>query len=108
MEPANLTSAKNELATPMVDGVANRWIKDRISVLEACKLQDTEEYAFLKRELASGNHLVTENEIDRFHGCHGGHIFVTLLYVVWAGGPLSVPMFSLCVLLISQHRHLMR
>ena len=101
MEPANLTSAKNELATPMVDGVANRWIKDRISVLEACKLQDTEEYAFLKRELASGNHLVTENEIDRFHGCHGGHVFVTLLCVVFAGGPLFVVMFILGIFLIS-------
>ena len=99
MEPANLTSAKNELATPMVDGVANRWIKDRISVLEACKLQDTEEYAFLKRELASGNHLVTENEIDRFHGCHGGHVFVTLLCVVFAGGPLFVTMFFLGLIL---------
>ena len=98
---ANLTSAKNELATPMVDGIANRWIKDRISILETYKHQDTEEYSFLKRELASGNHLVTENEIDRFHGCYGGHIFVTVLYVVVAGVPLFVVMFILGIFLIS-------
>lgn len=98
---ANLTSAKDELETPMVDGIANRWIKDRIYILEAYKRQDTEEYAFLKRELASGNHLVTENEIDRFHGCHGGHVFVTLLCVVFAGGPLFVVMFILGIFLIS-------
>ena len=101
MEPANLTSAESELETPMVDGIANRWIKDRIYILEAYKRQDTEEYAFLKRELASGNHLVTENEIDRFHGCHGGHVFVTLLYVVVAGVPLFVVMFILGIFLIS-------
>ena len=101
MEQANLTSAKNELATPMVDGIANRWIKDRISILEAWKLQDTEEYAFLKRELASGNHLVTENEDKKLDGCYGGHIFVTVLYVVVAGVPLFVVMFILGIFLIS-------
>ena len=99
MEPANLTSAKNELATPMVDGVANRWIKDRISILEACKLQDTEEYAFLKRELASGDHLVAENEDKNFNYYYGVHIIVTILCIVFPGFDLFVTMFFLGIIL---------
>ena len=99
MEPANLTSAESELETPMVDGIANRWIKDRISILEACKLQDTEEYAFLKRELASGDHLVAENEDKNFNYYYGVHIIVTILCIVWAGGPLFVTMFLLGLIL---------
>ena len=99
MEPANLTSAESELEMPMVDGIANRWIKDRISILEACKLQDTEEYAFLKRELASGDHLVAENEDKNFNYYYGVHIIVTILCIVWAGGPLFVTMFLLGLIL---------
>lgn len=98
---ANLTSAKDELETPMVDGIANRWIKDRISILEACKLQDTEEYAFLKRELASENHLVTENENKQCGVYYCGHICTAILSVVFVGFPLFVTMFLLGVLLIS-------
>ena len=96
---ANLTSAESELETPMVDGIANRWIKDRISVLEACKLQDTEEYAFLKRELASENHLVTENEKKALDGYYGAHIFVTILSIVFPGSTLFVMAFLLGVFL---------
>lgn len=101
MEPANLTSAKNELATPMVDGIANRWIKDRISILEACKLQDTEEYAFLKRELASGDHLVAENEDKNLDYYYGEHIIVTILCIVFSGSTFFGIAFLLGVLLIS-------
>ena len=101
METANPTSAESELETPMVDGIANRWIKDRIYILEACKLQDPEEYAFLKRELASENHLVTENEKKELDGYYGAHIVLAILSIVWAGGPLFVTAFLLGVFLIS-------
>ena len=53
---------------PSVDGVANRYIKKRIDLLESMLWLkypgDSEELAFLKDELASGRHLVTQKEDD--------------------------------------------
>ncbi len=55
---------------PTVDGIVNRYIKKRIDLLESMLWLkypgDSEELAFLKGELASGRHLVTQEEEDSF------------------------------------------